>query len=210
MPIQSPDDRGGTAGPPVPSADSLDQLFQQVLGELRVVARRHLLAERGEHTLSTTALIHEAYLRMAAQRDVAWGDRAQFFALAAMAMRRVLVDYARRHRALRRGGAWHRVPAVGLDARDRTGDGSERGVQIAAVQRGDELLALDEALRRLAEIDERLSRVVEFRYFAGFSDEETATALGLTSRTVRRDWAKARAWLRRELGSTTVEGADAG
>ena len=210
MPIQSPDDRGGAAGLPDPSADSLDQLFQQVLGELRVVARRHLLAERGGHTLSTTALIHEAYLRMAAQHDVAWGDRAQFFALAAMAMRRVLVDYARRHRALRRGGAWHRVAAVGLDARDSTGDGSVRGVQIAAIERGDELLALDEALRRLAEVDERLSRVVEFRYFAGFSDEETAAALGLTSRTVRRDWVKARAWLRRELRSMTAESADAG
>jgi RNA polymerase sigma factor (TIGR02999 family) len=165
--------------------EAMDRLFPLVYDELRRIAHRQLLSERADHTLGTTGLVHETYLRMVDQTRVEWRDRAHFFCVAAWAMRRVLVDYARRCRALRRGGGLSRVP---LDE------------EVAAVQRSETLLALDEALTRLAGISERLSQVVECRYFAGLTEEETAEALGVTTRTVQRDWAKARGWLYLQLG----------
>jgi RNA polymerase sigma factor (TIGR02999 family) len=152
---------------------------------LRLIAHRQLQAERPGHTLGTTGLVHETYLRLVDQTRVEWRDRGHFFALAARAMRRILVDYARRYRTLRRGGGLRRVAFEEDDA--------------AIAERGETLLALDEALERLAAVDGRLSRVVECRYFGGLTDEETAEALGVTARTVQRDWVKARRWLYLEL-----------
>jgi RNA polymerase sigma factor (TIGR02999 family) len=176
-------------GAPGARDDALGRLVPLVYGELRRVAHRQLAAERADHTLSTTAVVHEAYLRLVDQTRASWEDRAQFFAIAARIMRRVLVDYARRRRALRRGGA--RRP-ISLE------DVADAGA-VAAPDRAEEVVALDEALERLALLDERLSRVVECRFFAGLTLEETAQALGVTRRTVARDWVKAKGWLYQEL-----------
>ncbi|HEX6669170.1 MAG TPA: sigma-70 family RNA polymerase sigma factor [Gemmatimonadales bacterium] len=165
--------------------EALNRLFPLVYAQLRLIAHRQLQAERPGHTLGTTGLVHETYLRLVDQTRVEWRDRGHFFALAARAMRRILVDYARRYRALRRGGGLQRVA---FDEDDT-----------AIAERGETLLALDEALERLAAVNSRLSQVVECRYFGGLTDEETAEALGVTSRTVQRDWAKARGWLYLEL-----------
>jgi RNA polymerase sigma factor (TIGR02999 family) len=165
--------------------EALNRLFPLVYAQLRVMAHRQLQAERPGHTLGTTGLVHETYLRMVDQSRVEWRDRGHFFALAARAMRRILVDYARRYRALRHGGGLQRVA---FDEEDT-----------AIAERGETLLALDEALERLAAVNGRLSQVVECRYFGGLTDEETAEALGVTARTVQRDWAKARGWLYLEL-----------
>jgi RNA polymerase sigma factor (TIGR02999 family) len=182
-------------GPPGPASDraALDRLFVLIEDELRGLAHRRLAAERDGHTLSTTALVHEAYLKLAAQQRVQWSDRGHVFALAAQAMRRILIDYARRHRRIR-----ERVRYDSLEAA-RT-DGESKAVQLAAESRSEELIALDEALERLSAFDERLGRVVECRFFAGYTEEETAAALGVTPRTVARDWVKAKEWLYRELG----------
>jgi len=171
--------------------DALDRMWVMVHRELRDVAHRKLAMERVGHTLSTTALVHEVYLKLAKQRTVSWEDRRHFFALAAQAMRRILIDYARRHKHMRE--------QLCYDSVDPEGSGGPTAVHLAAAQRSDELLALDEALERLASVDERLCRVVECRFFAGFSDQETADTLGVTVRTVGRDWAKAKEWLFREL-----------
>lgn len=161
-----------------------DRLATLVYDALRAIAHRLLQAERPGHTLSTTGLVHEAYLKLVDQRRAEWSDRAQFFAVAARAMRRILVDYARKHRALRRGGQF---AVLSIDEADAVG--------VAAAQRGDELIALDEALVRLEALDPRLSRVVECRFFAGLTEAETAEVLGVTPRTVSRDWVKAKGWL---------------
>ena len=157
-----------------------DRLVPLVYSELRAIAHRQLHREQGGHTLSTTALVHEAYLKLAGQHHVDWRDRAHFFAIAATVMRRVLIDYARRRC---RG---KNVTAV-------------EEAEPAAEARADVLVALDEALTRLAALDERLVRVVECRFFGGLTEEETAISLGVTARTVRRDWTKAKGWLRRAL-----------
>lgn len=176
------------------AADAMDRMWVEVNAELRRVAHRQLGQERPGHTMSTTELIHEVYLKLAAQRSVPWTDRKQFFALAAQAMRRILVDYARRHRRLR-----DRVRYDSLDADNSMPDGSPRAIRLAGSQRADDLLELDGALERLAVVNARLAQVVECRFFAGYTEEETAEALGVTARTVTRDWVKARAWLQREL-----------
>ena len=163
---------------------AMDQLFSLVYEELRGIAHRQLQLERPGHTLSTTGLVHETYVRMVDQTRVEWRDRAQFFGAAAWAMRRILVDYARRNRAARRGGGARRLT---LDD------------DVPAAERGEMVLALDEALERLAGFDRRLSQVVECRYFGGLTEEETADVLGVTRRTVQRDWAKARGWLLLEM-----------
>ena len=165
--------------------EAFDRLFPMVYDELRRIAHRQLGAERPDHTLDTTALVHEAYLKLVDQTRAQLTDRAHFFAVAARAMRRILVDYARRHRALKRGGA--------------AGSVSLSGAALIAEERADTLVALDEALTRLAELDARLSQVVECRFFGGLTEEETAEALAVTARTVRRDWVKAKGWLHREL-----------
>lgn len=165
--------------------DALDRLFRLVYDELRHIAHGQLRRERDDHTLNTTALVHEAYLKLVDQTQVQWADCSHFFAVATQAMRRILVDYARRYRAEKRGGSNERVALS--DA------------MLVAEDRADTLIALDEALTRLAEIDDRLSRVVECRFFGGLTEEETAAALGVTARTVKRDWAKAKGWLHRAL-----------
>jgi RNA polymerase sigma factor (TIGR02999 family) len=163
-----------------------ERLFPLVYDELRLIAHRQLQRERPGHTLDTTALVHEAYLRLAGSTSQDFSDRAHFFAMAATAMRRILVDYARRYRTEKRGAAPRRV--------------SLTDTMLVAEERADTLLAVDEALVELARIDARLSRVVECRFFAGLTEEETAETLGITSRTVRRDWTKAKGWLLRTLG----------
>jgi RNA polymerase sigma factor (TIGR02999 family) len=169
-----------------PRRASLDRAVPQVYGELRRLAHRQLGREAEGHTLSTTALVHEAYLRLAGQAGAEWRDRGHFFALAATAMRRILVDHARRRRADKRGGAIRPVPLTDVD-------------NLAVEERADLLLALDEALERLAVLDSRQARVIECRFFGGLTEEETAQAVGAGLRTVKRDWAKARAWLYQEL-----------
>jgi RNA polymerase sigma-70 factor, ECF subfamily len=161
-----------------------ERLYALVYADLRRLAHAQLGRERPGHTLGTTGLVHETYLRLVDQTRVEWRDRAHFFGAAACAMRRILVDYARRNLAARRGGG---APHVQLPE------------EATAAARSDDLLALDEALDRLAKVDERLSRVVECRYFGGFTEDETAEVLGVTKRTVQRDWAKARGWLFRDL-----------
>ena len=170
--------------------DALDRLVPLVYEELRRVASRQLERESTGHTLATTALVHETYLKLVDQTRVEWVDRAHFFAIAARAMRRVLLDHARRHRAAKRGGG-----KVAVTYEDLGLDHSPVPGAIEVDTRADTLIALDEALDGLAQVDERLSRVVECRFFGGLTDEETAAALGVTARTVRRDWVKAKGWL---------------
>jgi len=142
--------------------------------------------------LSTTALVHEVYLRLMDQHTVAWGDRATFFAHAGRAMRRILVDYARKHKALRRGAG---AAVISLDLDEAITSESRHAPQIAVAERAEELVALDEALERFSFLEPRAAKVVECRFFGGLTEEETAEALGVTPRTVARDWVKARAWL---------------
>jgi RNA polymerase sigma factor (TIGR02999 family) len=163
----------------------LDRLFPVIYQELRRIAHRRLNAERTSHTLGTTALVNEAYLKLVDQTRVNWSDRAHFFAVAANAMRRILVDYARRHAAEKRKAS---AEALSLD-------GESPDAVAIADERAETLVALDEALTQLRSIEARLADVVECRFFGGLSEEETAEALGVTSRTVRRDWVKAKAWL---------------
>jgi RNA polymerase sigma factor (TIGR02999 family) len=162
-----------------------ETLFPLVYDELRRIAHRQLQREWDGHTLDTTALVHEAYLKLVDQTRAGFTDRAHFFAVAANAMRRILVDYARRYLADKRGGAPRRVTL--------TDD------MLVAEERADTLLAINDALLELSRIDERLSKVVECRFFGGLTEEETAEVLGVTARTVRRDWTKAKGWLHRTL-----------
>ncbi len=172
--------------------EGMSQLIPLLYTELRRVAHRQLAAESPGHTLSTTALVHEAYLRLADQTHTDWQNRSQFFGLAARAMRRVLVDYARRRAASRRGGLQHRPVSLD-DAEANDADA------LAVAARGDELLALDEALDGLAAVDERAARVVECRFFGGLTETETAEVLGISQRTVAGDWLMAKGWLYRAL-----------
>ncbi len=161
--------------------------------ELRALARRLMESEREGHTLTPTALVHEAYLRLSRERRIGVEDRGEFFAVAATAMRRILVESARRRRRVKRGGEAERVPleaAEELEALD--GWLSDREAE--------EILAIDAALDRLGEVTPRARRVVELRVFAGLTLDETAAALAVNEKTVRRDWLLARAWLRREIG----------
>jgi RNA polymerase sigma factor (TIGR02999 family) len=166
--------------------DALDRLFPLVYEQLHRLAHRQLGLEGPDHTLSTTALVHEVYLKLAGQADAPWQERAYFFAVAAGAMRRILVDHARRHRAARRGGKAQKW--IALDE-----------VEIAVTERAAEIVALDEALQRLAALDPRQAKVVECRYFAGLTETETAEALGISVRTVAREWLTAKGWLYQEL-----------
>lgn len=167
--------------------DAMDSVFSLVYDDLHRLAHRQLQGERADHTLSATALVHEAYLRLAGADGIAWQSRAHFFAVAARAMRRILINHAESRNAQKRGGGWHRVEL-------RTD---------AAVQRDPDvvLLDVDRALTRLAELDERQCRIVECRYFAGMSLEETAAGLDISVATVKREWTMARAWLNRELSA---------
>lgn len=170
-----------------PQEGDLDAVFPAVYDELRRVAHRHLRGEGTGHTLGTTALVHEAWLELARLEHVRWPGRPYVLAAASQAMRRILIDHAVARRAGKRGGG---AVAEPLD-----------DAVAMAVSRGDDLLALDEALARLAALDPRAARVVECRFFGGMSVEETAEALGTSPATVKRDWTSARAWLNRELAT---------
>jgi RNA polymerase sigma factor (TIGR02999 family) len=168
-----------------------DRLIQALYDDLRRVARRRLRAERPDHSLAPTALVHETYLRLVDLRDLHWHNRAHFFAVAARVMRQVLVDHARAHLAAKRGGAGLKVAVS-----DTAGATQPRDV---------DLLDLDGALQRLAAIDARLSDLVVLRFFGGLTVEETAEALAVSAATVKRDWTRARAWLFRELQPQLVD-----
>jgi RNA polymerase sigma factor (TIGR02999 family) len=176
--------------PPQAGGSDVERLLPLVYEELRRIARRQLRHEGVGHTLNTTALVHEAYLRLAAPSHLDISGRAEFLSIAAMAMRRVLIDYARQRTAQKRGGVQMRVE---LD-----------DIEVAAEGRAEQLVALDEALTALAVSNPRLARVVDCRFFGGMSQEETALALQLTPRTVRRDWTKARMWLAMAMNSEQV------
>lgn len=163
-----------------------DELVEAAHNELRRLARRHLRGERLDHTLQPTALVHEAYLRLVPGHEAEWADRAHFLRCAARAMRRILIDHARRRNRDKRGGDRRRIPL-------------ESGVAFAADQQPDIVLALDEALARLAELDPRQAEIVELLYFSGMTQPEAADALGVSARTVNREWRLARAWLRAEV-----------
>jgi RNA polymerase sigma factor (TIGR02999 family) len=165
--------------------EGFEKLMALVYDDLRKLAAWHLQSERPDHTLQPTALVHEVYLKLAAQNPVDWQNKAHFFALAAQVMRHILVDYARTRQREKRGGAQTKIA---LDDALNISSPSDS-----------ELIALDEALNALAEKDPRKSLIVELRYFGGLSIEETAEALGVSTTTVRREWTIVKAWLRREM-----------
>ena len=167
---------------------ALGRLLPLVYGELRALARVHLRHERPDHTLQPTALVHEAYLRLLGGQDPPWNDRAHFFHAAAEAMRRILIEHARKRGRIKRGGDRVRVRIS--------------GVHLGTEQDPDEILALDEAIRRLEEQDPRIADLVRLRFFAGLSVEETAKVLEVSARTVKREWSFARAWLYNALRET--------
>jgi RNA polymerase sigma factor (TIGR02999 family) len=169
--------------------EAASQLIPLVYEELHRLARHQMRNERSEHTLQATALVHEAYLRLVNQPERTWQNRAHFIGVATQVMRRILVDYARAHRTAKREGLLQRVP---LDE-----------PLLFTEQQSDEVVAVNEALERLAQIDARQSRVVELRFFGGLTVEETAEALGMSSKTVKRDWSVARAWLHREVSKSS-------
>lgn len=174
--------RGGDQG-------ALDELMPLVYAELRRLADRYLRRESRGHTLQPTALVHEAYMRLAGEGGMEWENRAHFFGIAARRMRQILVEHARAKRAEKRGGPEAEY-MLSLTAADRH-----------VPQEDVNLLALDESLKELEKVDERKCRVVEMLYFGGLTIEEAAEALGVSDRTVKRDWRTAKAWLRREIGN---------
>jgi RNA polymerase sigma factor (TIGR02999 family) len=169
--------------------DALERLMPLVYRELRLIARRQMRDERVGHTLQPTALVHEVFLRLVDQSRADWQNRAQFFAVAAKLMRRLLVDYARRRRAAKRG--------IGITL---NADIFQRGLASrSSAGQTEEILAVDEVLTRLAAFDPRQARVVELRYFGGLSIEETAEAMGISTRTVKLDWTMAKGWMKSQL-----------
>jgi len=166
------------------SSGAVDRLIPVVYEELRLLASGYLRGERADHTLQTTGLVHEAYLRLVDQRRTTWRNRRHFFGIAAQAMRRILVDHARRRRSAKRDFG----TPVALHE------------ELAGARVDEDILGVDAALSRLAALDERQGRIVELRYFAGLTIEETAEALEVSPATVKREWLSARAWLQRELG----------
>jgi RNA polymerase sigma factor (TIGR02999 family) len=170
---------------------ALDELFSLVYDQLRVLSHARRVQWQGDYTLQTTALVHEAYVKLVRQAGVGWQDRAHFFAVASRAMRQILVNYAERRRAQKRGGDALVIPLEDANP--------------VAPEAAEDLLALNEALERLAAIDERRHRVVEYRFFAGLTIEETAEVLGVSNATVSRDWALASAWLRREVSAACFD-----
>lgn len=169
---------------------ALDRLYPLVYDELHRLARRYMSRERKGHTLQTTALINEAYVRLVDQKHVHWANRSHFFAISAQIMRRILIDHARRHAYAKRGGGAQQV--------------SLEEVAAVAPDPGRELIRLDEALKSLAEMDPRRSQVVELRYFGGLNNEEIAGVLKISENTVTRDWNMARAWLYQQLSETAA------
>ncbi len=166
--------------------EAMEKMLPLVYAELRRIAANRLRAERPGHTLQPTALVHEAYLRLVEQQSVNWKNRAQFFGIAAEMMRRILINHALNKKADKRGGGAVKVSLSAVD--------------VAAKEEGANLLALDEALKKLATFDERRSRIVELKFFGGLSIEEIAEVLGVSDATVVREWSLARSWLYREIG----------
>jgi RNA polymerase sigma factor (TIGR02999 family) len=166
--------------------EAAERLIPLVYDELRRLAGHYMAREAPDHTLQATALVHEAYLRLVDQRRVDWRDRAHFIAVAAQLMRRILLNYARERNAAKRGGGRERVLL-------------EEKLLVSEVQL-DQVIAIDEALQRLAQKDAQQSRIVELSFFGGLTEEETAEVLGVSTKTVQREWKMARAWLYRELG----------
>ena len=173
------------------SQKALDRLMPLVYEELRGIASRYLSRESPGHTLQSTALVHEAYVKLVGQRSVRWQNRAHFFGIAAQMMRRILVDHARHQHRAKRGGA---APKLSLD----------EAMAVAEPEADVDLLALDEALTSLSAIDPRGARIVELRFFSGLTIEETAEVLAISSGTVKREWSTARAWLFRELRQSSA------
>jgi RNA polymerase sigma-70 factor (ECF subfamily) len=167
-----------------------EKLIPLVYAELRRLAAHYLRAERADHTLQPTALVHEAYLRLTQMQEMDWQSRSHFFATAATLMRRILVDHARALRADKREGFRE---AINIE-----------DVLVASPEKSAELIALDEALERLEKLDVRRSKIVELRFFGGLSEEETGEVLGISSRTVKRDWRIAKAWLYNEVNCHRV------
>lgn len=170
-----------------------ERLMPLVYEELKRQAYRYLSRERSSHTLQPTALVHEAYIKLIDQTRVSWQNRAHFYGVASTVMRRVLIDHARAHASEKRGSG-----SIRLSLDD---------IHVPVEERAASLLALDEALQQLAEFDERKAKIVEMRFFAGLTDEEIAEVLGVSTRTVTRDWRNARIWLFRELGGSANEAA---
>lgn len=164
---------------------ALAELIPLVYKELQKLASYYLKGERPAHTLQTTALVHEAYMRLIDRKEVDWRDRSHFFAVAAQTMRRILVDYARQHRAVKRGSSAAQI--------------SLEQATVFAKERAPEHLLIDELLTRLAKLDPQGVRIVELRYFAGFSVAQTAEVVGISAATVKREWSVAKAWLMREM-----------
>lgn len=168
--------------------EAAEKLIPFVYAELKRLARTYMRRERPDHTLQATALVHEVYIKLAKQQAVDWQSRAHFFGIAAQLMRRILIDHARGHLRQKRGGANEVLP---LDE-----------ALVFSPERSKELVKLDEALERLSKVDARQSRIVELRYFGGLSVDETAEFLGISPKTVKRDWSVAKAWLHGELRQT--------
>ncbi len=173
---------------------AVDAIIPLIYNDLRERAHRFMQNERSNHTLNTTALVHEAYLKLIGQSQVSWQNRAHFFGVASLVMRRILINYAKQKKAARRGGGV--TPQTFLEE------------FVITEERSEMILALDEALERLAGMNERQSKVVELRFFGGLTHEEIAEVLGVSEPTVRRDWRFARAWLNRELTSELTWGED--
>ena len=171
-------------------ASALANVFPLIYEELHRLAQQQLKREPDGHTLSPTALVHEAYMRLIDYTRMEWTGRAHFMAVASTAMRRILVDHARGHRSAKRGGELRRVPL--------------EDVQLGTEERADLLIAVDDALGKLKELDARQARVVECRFFGGMTEEETAEALGIGLRTAKRDWAKAKSWLQKEIAAQSA------
>jgi len=162
------------------------QLVPLIYDELRRIASAQMRRERAGHTLQATAVVHEAYLRLAGEQDIQWQSRAHFFAIAARAMRQVLLDYARQRHAGKRGGEGAQKVEIDVDL-------------LAGANRIEDIVAIDEVVTRLSELDQQQGRIVELRFFGGLSVEETAEAMGISDSTVKREWRLAKAWLHREL-----------
>jgi RNA polymerase sigma factor (TIGR02999 family) len=173
--------------------NAAERLIPLVYDELRRLARQYLQRERSDHTLQATGLVHEAYLRLVDQSSVTWQNRAHFFGVAAQAMRRILVDHARSHRAEKRGGDREK-----LEFDEELLPSGERAV---------DLIALDDALRELERLDSRQSQIVELRFFGGLTNEEIGEALDISPRTIKREWRLAKAWLRRQISEEEANAA---
>jgi len=170
------------------NTEIVNQILPHVYDELRRLAGSYLRRERSDHTLQPTALVHEAYMKLVDQRQVKWQNRAHFFGIAAQVMRRILMDHARKHKADKRGGEAEKLPL-------------EEGLLVVSNESSNQLLALDEALERLAKLDPQKAKIVELRYFGGLSIEETAEVIGVSVPTINRQWRMAKAWLFGELAA---------